>query len=125
MRAELADGVDNGVVEAGLALGFSEALLVGFEVGEVEGVGGAEFEVDELVAGIEEVFDAGAGVDGEVVAALGADAEVGVELGFEDDIAAAFAADPKALGADVVLRRSLTISLSSRLNQVIAVFLWG
>ena len=56
-------------------------LLVGLEVGEVERVGGAEFEVDELVAGFEEEVDAAAGVDAEVVAALGADAEVGFEIG--------------------------------------------
>src|SRR5216683_2209079 len=104
VRAELADGVDDGVVEAGLLLGVGEALLVGLEVGEVERVGGAEFEVDEFVAGLEQVLDAGARVDAEVMTALGADLEVGLKLGFEDDLEAAGATDPQALGANRLLR---------------------
>ena len=96
----VAGGVDDGVVEAGLFLGFSEASLVGLEVGEVEGVGGAEVEVYEVIAGFEEVGDAVFGVDAEVAAAPGADLEVGVEVGFEDGLAAITAFDPKAFGAN-------------------------
>ena len=103
MRADVADGVDDGVVEAGLLLGFGEAVLVGLEVGEVEGVGGAELEVYQLVAGLEEVVDAAAGVDAEVIAALGADLLIGLEFGLEDDLLAVGAADPEALGADGLL----------------------
>ena len=98
-----AEGVDDGVVEAGLGLGFGEAAFVGLEVGEVEGVGGAQVEVDELEAGVEEEGDAGAGVDAEVVAALGADLEVGLEVGFEDGLAAGVAEDPEAFGAHCLL----------------------
>ena len=97
--------------------GFSEAVLVALEVSEVEGVGGAELEVDELVARFEEEVDATAGVDLEVVAALGADVEVFDEVLFEDGLGAPGALDPEALGAGAVFLGSLTISLSSRLNQ--------
>ncbi len=95
VRAELADGVDDGVVEAGLLLGFGEAFLVGLEVGEVERVGGAELEVDEFVAGFEELVDALAGVDAEVVAALGADLLVGLEVGLEDDLCGSPGSGPR------------------------------
>ena len=103
-------------------------LLVGLQVGEVERIGGAELEVDEFVAGLEQVVDAAAGVDAEVVAAFGADLLVGLDFGLEDDLAAAGALDPEALGADASSPASLTISLSSRLNQAICVLSlirWG
>ncbi len=98
--AEVADGVDDGVVEAGLLLGFGEAAGVGLEVGELEGIGGAEFEVDELVAGLEQIVDAVAGVDAVVVAAARADLEVGFNLCLEDDLLAGRATGPKSFGAD-------------------------
>jgi hypothetical protein len=101
--ADQAEGVDDGVVETGLFLGFGEAALVGLEVGEVERVGGAEVEIDELVAGFEELVDAGAGVDAEVQAAVGTDHEVGLEVGLPDDLAALIALDPESLGADGLL----------------------
>jgi hypothetical protein len=46
--ADVAECVDDGVVEAGLLLGGGEALFVGLDVGEVERVGGAEIAVDEV-----------------------------------------------------------------------------
>jgi hypothetical protein len=101
---ELADGVDDGVVEAGLLLGVGEALLVTLQIGEFERIGGAQFEIDEFVAGLEQVLDAGTCVDAEVMATLGADLLVGVQLGFEDDLAATGASDPQAFGADRLLR---------------------
>src|ERR1035438_4476681 len=52
--AELADGVDNRVIEAGLLLSFTQALLVRLEVDEVERIGGSETAVDYLVVGVEE-----------------------------------------------------------------------
>ncbi len=70
MRAEVANGIDDGVVEACLLAGFGEAVLVALEVSEVEGIGGTELEIDELIAGLEEVFDAAAGVDAVVVARI-------------------------------------------------------
>ena len=98
--ADVADGVDDGVVEAGLALGFGETFFVGLEVGELEGIGGAEFEIDELVAGFEQVIDAAAGVDAIVMSAAGTDFEIGCDLGLEDDLFAGGAADPEAFGTD-------------------------
>ena len=100
VRAKPTDGVDDGVVEAGLLLRFSEAFFVGLKVGEVERVGGAELEVDEFVARLEKILDAFACADAEVVAALGANLLVGLEFGLEDDLPAARATDPEALGAD-------------------------
>ena len=66
-----------------------EALLVGLQVGELQRIGGAEVEVDEFVAGIEQDVDALAGADAEVMAAVGADVQVGVDVGLEDDLLAA------------------------------------
>ena len=98
--AEVAEGGEDGVVEAGLLLGFGEAAGVGFEVGELEGVGGAEIAVDEGVAGLEELGDAGLGGEAEVIAAFGTDLEVALELFLEDVLAAGAALGPEALGAD-------------------------
>ena len=104
VRADVADGVDDGVVEAGLLLGLGEALLVGLQVGELERIGGAELEVDEFVAGFEQVVDAFAGVDAEVIAAFRADVLVGGDVRLEDDLLAGGAAHPQALGAHGLLR---------------------
>src|SRR5580704_17530658 len=68
--AKLADGVDNRVVETGLALGFGEAFLVWLQVGELKRISGPEPEVDKLIARFEEIFNPGAGVDAEVMAAV-------------------------------------------------------
>ena len=88
VRAEVSDCVDDGIVEASPLLGFGEAFFIGLEVGELERVSRFEFEVDELIAGFEEVFDAAAGVEAEVIAALGTDLEIGFEIGLEEDRAA-------------------------------------
>ncbi len=58
MGPELAHGVEDGVVEAGLFLGLAQALLVGLDVGEVQRIGGAQAAVDEFVARLEQQFDA-------------------------------------------------------------------
>ena len=99
VRPDVADGVEDGVVEAGLLLGLVEALLVGLEVDEVERIGGAEAAIDELIAGLEQQIDAGTRADFEVVLALGADVQVGFEVGLPDGLAAAGALDPEALSA--------------------------
>ncbi len=44
------------------------------------------FAVDELVAGLEEEFDALTGADFEVVLALGADVEIGLDVGLEEGV---------------------------------------
>ena len=103
VRAKLSDGVDDGVVEAGLLLGIGEALFVGLEVSEVERVCRAKFKIDEFVTRLEKIFDAFARADAEVVTALGANLLVGLEFGLEDDLPAARASDPKAFGADRLL----------------------
>ena len=75
----LADGVEDGVVEAGFLLRLAQALLVGLDVDEVQRIGGAQAAVDELVAGLEQQVEALAGADFEVMLALGADVEVGLQ----------------------------------------------
>ena len=100
---EPAESVHDGVVEAGFLLSLAQALLVGLEVSELERISGAKAVVDQLVAGLEEHFDALAGAQFEVMLALGADVEVGVKIGFPDGLAAAQALDPEALGADRAL----------------------
>src|SRR5882757_2737334 len=103
VRAELADGVDDGIVEAGLLLLSRKSLFIGLQIGEVERIGRFEFEIDELVAGFEQGSDARTGVDLEVVAALWADVLVGIQIGLPDDLATVRALDPEALGADGLL----------------------
>jgi len=68
------------------------------------GVGRAESEVHQLVAGFKEILDPGAGVDTEVMRAVRTDLLVGFELSFEENLAAIRTADPQALGADSLLR---------------------
>src|SRR5258708_11960299 len=85
MRAQLADGVDDCVVEAGLSLGFGEAFLVWLQIGEVQRVGGAKTKVDQLVAWFKEIFDTGAGVDAEVMAAVGTYLLIGFKLSLEQN----------------------------------------
>ena len=51
-------GVDDGVVEAGFFLGLAQAALVGLDVVEVERVSGPQLQVDQFVAGLEQVVDA-------------------------------------------------------------------
>jgi hypothetical protein len=104
VRAKLANGVDDRVFEAGLALGFGETLLVWLQVGEVQRVGGGESEVDQFIAWFKQVFDAGAGVDAEVMAAVRTDLLIGFEFGFEENLAAVRTANPQALRADGLLR---------------------
>ncbi len=101
--AQLADGVENCVVEAGFFLSFAQALLVRLEVNEIERVSGAEAAVDELVAGFEKEVEALARADFEMILALGADVEVGLEIGIEDSLAAAGTLCPEAFGADSLL----------------------
>jgi hypothetical protein len=93
-------GVEDGVVEASLLLGFGETAFVRLEVGELERVGGLQVEIDELIPWFEQVGDARAGVKAEVVAALGADLEVGFEVCFEDGLMTGAAFRPQALGPD-------------------------
>ena len=83
MRTELADGIDDGVVEA-VFFWASARRFLALEIGEVQWIGGAQSEVNEFIAGFEQVFDTGARIDAEVVAALGADLLVGVQFGLED-----------------------------------------
>jgi hypothetical protein len=94
MRAQLANGVNDCVVESSLALSFGETLFVWLQISKLERVRRAKAEVDQLVAGFEEIFDACSRVDAEVMAALRADVLVGFELGLEEDFCALGAADP-------------------------------
>src|SRR6185437_12354488 len=100
---DLADGVDDGVIEAGLLLLPVKAVLVGLEVCEVERVGGAKACVDEFVAGVEQHLDALTGADLEVIAAVRTDLEVGFEVGVEDWLAALGTLGPESLGANLVV----------------------
>ena len=78
--SQLADGVEDGVVEAGGFLRGAQPLLVGLHVGKVERVGGAQAAVHQFIAGFEQQVDALARADLEVVLALGADVQVGFEV---------------------------------------------
>jgi len=69
--SKLADCVEDGIIEPGGFLRGAEPLLVGFYVGEVERISGAQAAVHQLVAGFEQQADALAGADLEVVPALG------------------------------------------------------
>ena len=97
-----ADGVEDGVVEAGLFLCLAQALLVGLYVDEFQRVSGAQTAVNDLIAGLEQHVEPLAGAHSEVMLALGTDVEVGFEVGFEDGLPAAGTLDPEPLGADTL-----------------------
>ena len=103
MRADVADGVDDGVAESGLALSGDEAFAIGLAIDEVERVGGFEVAIDEGVTRLQQQRDALARTHLEVFATFGADVEVGVDVGFEEDLSAAVTLAPEALGADARL----------------------
>ena len=103
MAVQGADGVDDGIVQASLFLGFLEASLVGLKINKIKGIGGFEIEVDELVAAVEEVLDAGSGIDAEVVVTLGTNVLILKEIGLEDGLPATLTADPEAFGSDCFL----------------------
>jgi hypothetical protein len=96
----LPDRVEDGVVEAGILLGLFEALLVGLEIDEVQGVSGAQAAVDKFIARVKEEFDTLPGTHFEVVLAFGANVEVGLEVGIKDGLAAAWTLGPETFGAD-------------------------
>ena len=100
---DLADGVDDGVIEAGLLLFLLKAIFVGFEVDEAERVSGAKAGVDELIAGVQQHIDALAGADLEVMAAVRTDLQVGFEVGVEDRFAALRTLGPQTFGANLVV----------------------
>lgn len=113
LGADGAGGIDDGVIETAGGLGGFEAFGVGLQVGEVERVRGDEFEVDERVAGFEQVGDAGAGVDAEVALAFGADLQIFIQLGLEDGLATARALGPETLGADGLVDAGVDVVLST------------
>ena len=122
MGPEPAESIHDGVVEAGFLLSLAQALLVGLEVSEPERVSGTKAVVHQLVAGLEEHFNALAGAQFEVMLALGADVQVGGQIGFPDGLAAAHAFDPEALGADRVLAIAVGVGARPARGRVIAVF---
>src|SRR5271166_5481781 len=100
MRSKPARRIEDGVVEPGLFLRLMQPLLVGLDVGKVQGVGGAQAAVHQLIAGLEQQIKAFAGANLEVILALGANVEVGLQVRLEDDLAAAGTLDPESLGAN-------------------------
>ncbi len=100
MGSKAADCVDDGVIQAGLPACCFQTRLVGLEVGKLERVGRPQFQVDELVTGLQQIFDPFARPDAEVISALGTDLQVGLEIGLEDHLAALRAANPEAFRAD-------------------------
>ena len=68
---------------------------------------GFEFQINQLVAGIQQRSDAAACVDLVVTAALGADLLIVFQISLEDVLLAALALDPQALGADTLLLRAV------------------
>ena len=100
MRAQLADSVEDRVIQAGVFLGSEQSLLVGLNVDEIQGVGRAQAGINELVTGVKKKVESLARPDPEVVLALGTNAEVGFEVGFKEGLAAARALGPETFGAN-------------------------
>src|ERR1017187_4310676 len=119
--SELADGVEDCVVQSGGFPRGCEALLVGLHVGKVEWVSRSQAAVHQFIARFEQQADALARADLEVMLAFGADVEVGVQVGLEDDLAAAQALHPKALGA-YRFACSIRAALGPGARLVVAIF---
>src|ERR1700733_3331942 len=107
MRAELPYRVHNGIVQAGSRLRLRQAALVRLDVVEVQRIGGLQFQINQLVARLEQRSNAAACVDLVVAAALGADLLVVFQISLEDVLLSALALDPQALGADTLLLRAV------------------
>ncbi len=109
VRPKAPQSVQYGVIEACLFLCLAQPLLVGFHVGKVQWVRGAQSAVDQFVTRLQKKLDAIAGADFEVVLAFGANPQIGFEIRLVNRLAAAGALHPQALGADVFCPRVLPI----------------
>ena len=119
MRAEVAGGVEDGVEQAGLLLGFGEALLVGLEVGEVERVGGVELRGRRVRSRVRAGCRCGRGRSKRKWwPHLGQTWRLASSSDLEEGGSAGGALGPEAFGADGLGWLSLTMPLSSRLNQL-------
>ena len=107
---ELAAGVDDGVVEAGVLLRALQPRSVRLQVGELQRVDRDQVVVfDFVLTVVQQVRLAGTRIDAEVAVALGADVKVLVEIFLPDDLAALVALHPEAFGLDLFLARSVEV----------------
>jgi hypothetical protein len=106
MRSEPPRRVKNRVVQAGSRLRGAQPLLVGFNVGKVQRVGGAQPAVHQLIARLQQQIDPLPRADLEVMLTAGADIQVSGEIGLPNRRFAAHALDPQTLGAHTRLCRA-------------------
>src|ERR1700735_5251890 len=102
MRAKVSQGIDHGVIEAGLAPGLFQPVPVGLDIDKLQRVSGYELQVHQLVPRFQKAGDAAARVQPEMVSALGADLQVSFELGLEDVLPTALALLPQTLSANTL-----------------------
>jgi len=108
---QLAMGVDDGVLEPGVLLRLLEARGIGFQVDELQGVGGDQVAVEDFVLiVVEELGEAGTGVDAEMLITFRADVQILFEIFLPDDLAALVALHPQSFGADFFLARSVELT---------------
>ena len=81
MMIEKADGVDDGVVQPGLVLGFAQPRLVRLQVDEVQRIGRLQLQIDQLEARFEQTGDTLPRAQSKVLPALGADLQVRLQIG--------------------------------------------
>src|ERR1700739_288144 len=103
MRTELANGIENGVVQSGRLLRLAQTLLVGLQVGEIERIRRPKPTDDQFVSRIQQQIQSLSRADLEVVLALGADIHVGLKVSLPDRLPASRTLHPQALGADTLL----------------------
>ena len=75
-----------------------------FRIDEIERIGGAQVGVESLVSAIEQQFQACGRIHADVRAAFRTHVPVGFQILLPDDLAAAFALEPQALGAQLARR---------------------
>jgi hypothetical protein len=96
---ELAGAHDDRILEARARDALLETLAIGFGVGELQGIDRDQVrEVLGVVASIEERFEPLRRAHPEMVGALRADIQVFLEILLVDELRAARALDPEALG---------------------------
>jgi hypothetical protein len=102
MRSEVTQGIHHRIIEACLTPGFLQAVPIGFDIDELERVGGYKFQINQLVPRLEQAGDAASRIQTEMVPTLWTDLEVGFQIGFKDVLATTLALQPKSLGANAL-----------------------
>src|SRR5258708_40144293 len=104
-------GIDDGIFQARVGLRALQARGVRLQVDKLQRVGGDEIAVENVVfVVVQKLSQSRAGVDAEMFVALRADVEIVFEVLLPDNLAAFVTLHPQALGAYLLLARSVSLA---------------